>query len=107
MPSEPPTIYIYSALALGQARGNLEDDIQDQFEEEIEVAGGGGGQLGWNVDLELLQEDADVQQFAKKLAKFLRKWGVPRDTYLDLYASDWVEGQKPTRLNVFDNPARA
>ena len=100
MPLDPPTIYIYSKLDLGQSRGNLEDDIQDHFEDEIEVTGGGQGQGGWNVDLELLEEDDDVHCFADKLVKFLQKWGVPRDTYLDLYESDWVEGQKPKRVSV-------
>jgi hypothetical protein len=59
----------------------LEDDIQDRSEDGVEVSGGGQGQGGWNVDLELLDEDADVHRFPKKLVKFLQKWGVPRDTY--------------------------
>ncbi len=100
-----PEIHIYSKLDLGQSRGNLEDDVQDRFEDDIEVSGGGQGESGWNVDLELLDEDADVHRFAKKLVKFLQKWGVPRDTYLKVFTSDWKEGQEAERINVFGGPA--
>jgi len=91
-----PAIHIYSMLSLGQSRGDLEDDIQDRFNGEVEVAGGGQGQGGWNVDLELLDEGADVHRFATILVTFLQKWGVPSDTYLNVFSSDWVDGQEPT-----------
>lgn len=97
-------IHIYSKLDLGQPRGDLEDDLQERFEEEIEITGGGQGQGGWNVDLELLDEDADVHRFVKRLVKFLQKWTVPRDTYLNVFTSEWVEGKKPTRVEVFGSP---
>jgi hypothetical protein len=100
-----PEIHIYSNLHLGQSCGNLEDDIQAHFEGDIEVSGGGQGQAGWNVDLELLDEEADVHRFAKKLIKFLLKWGVPRDTYLKVFTSDWKDGQEAERIDVFDSPA--
>jgi hypothetical protein len=94
-------IHIYSGLDLGQARGDLEDDIQNRFDDQIEVTGGGQGKGGWNLDLELLDEHADVQRFADALVTFLKEWGVPRDTYLNVFTADWVEGQKPTRVDVF------
>jgi hypothetical protein len=99
-----PEIHIYSTLALGQSRGDLEDDIQDYFGKSVEVTGGGHGRDGWNVDLALLDEDADVHRFANNLVEFLQKWGAPGDTYLKVFKSDWKEGQEPVRLDVFERP---
>jgi hypothetical protein len=96
-----PVIHVYSMLSLGRSRGDLEDDIQDRFGGEVEVTGGGQGQGGWNVDLELLDEGADVHRFATILVTFLQKWGVPSDTYLKVFGSGWVEGQEPTCITVF------
>jgi len=96
-----PQIHIYSGLALRESRHDLEDDIQDRFEGEIDVTGGGQGNGCWNVDLKLLAEEADVHRFAAKLVTFLQEWGVPRDTYLKVFTSDWVEGRTPTRIEVF------
>ena len=100
-----PEIHIYSMLNLGQPRGNLEDDIEDRFDGEVEVGGGGQGQSGWNVDLVMLDENEDVHRFAKKLVKFLQKWGVPRDTYLKVFNNDWKEGDEAHRIDVFAGPA--
>ena len=44
-------IFIYSSLDLREARGNLEDDLEEFLEETGETTGGGGGMSGWNVDL--------------------------------------------------------
>jgi hypothetical protein len=107
----PPEIHIYSRLPLAQSRGDLdarrdlEDDIEDRFETQIEVTGGGQGEGGWNIDLRLLDEYADVHRFAEELVKFLQEWGVPRDTFLNVFTRDWANGKKPARVQVYDGPA--
>jgi hypothetical protein len=96
----PAAIYFYSRLPLREARGGLEDDLEEALLGVVEVTGGGGGQSGWNIDLEVCDE-VSVEEASENLSAFLQNWGVPKDTYLKVYADDWAEGQEPQELEVF------
>ena len=97
-----PDIYIYAKTSLGRGRDELEDDLEDFLGEVGEVTGGGSGLPGWNVDLTLV-DDADLESWVVKLVLFLRQWGVPQDTYLRVFPSDWVEGTEGKRVDIFQN----
>jgi hypothetical protein len=97
-----PEIHIYSRMDLdGRSRGDLEEDIYAHFQAELEVTGGGEGQDGWNIDLQLASEDACMEPLVSSLVAFLRRWSVPPDTILNVFSSDWSEGQSPARVNVY------
>lgn len=74
-------IFIYSSKPLPQGRGALEDDIDVLLGDAGEVTGGGIGQAGWNVDVEIY-DTSDAEEELEKLREFLRQWPVPSDTYL-------------------------
>ena len=93
-------IYIYSARHMQESRTSLEDDLEDEFERFLAVTGGGGGVGGWNIDIELAS-DVNLDDVLPKIVRFLREWGVPEDTYLDIYPPDWEEGEAPRRVDVF------
>src|SRR5882724_8807321 len=99
-------IFIYSSLDLREARGNLEDDLEEFLEGIGETTGGGGGMPGWNVDLKI-HTDEDLSNRMDALLDFLRKWGVPPDTYFEVYQDDDYDEQEeryknpPRRYNVF------
>jgi hypothetical protein len=76
-------IFIYSSLDLREARGNLENDLEDFLEESGSVTGGGGGSRGWNIDLEV--DDENLPEHIEKIKLFLSDWGVPPDTDFDVY----------------------
>ena len=91
-------IYIYASIGLRLARGNLEDDIESMLGSAVKVTGGGGGDCGWNIDLEV--DDAILADPIEKVKAFLFGWGVPPDTYLDVWHG---EGHR-TRHDVHDTP---
>ena len=92
-------IFIYSSLSLREARGNLEDDLDDYLGETGEVTGGGGGMRGWNIDLEV--SDDALPKMIERLTDFLTEWGVPPDTHFDVW--EVRDGRKHnTRYDVFD-----
>ena len=94
-------IFIYSSLNLREARGNLEDDLADFLDDAGRISGGGGGARGWNIDLEVT--DKALPEWIEKVKDFLVGWGVPPDTFLDVWeVKDGVE--QNTRYEVFDTP---
>ena len=95
-------IFIYSALPLKEARSGLEDDLEDEFEAFIAVAGGGAGTTGGNIDLELAG-DRNLDPVLPQILRFLRDWGVPADTYLEIVPD---EGER-RRVDVFGPAAPA
>jgi hypothetical protein len=94
----PTAVYIYSKRRLQEARGNLEDDLDDLLSGAGEVTGGGVGEMGWNIDVEL-EDTASVETWIHRLAEFLRGWGVPQDTLFEVIS----DGSEPRRVDVFDN----
>ena len=92
-------IYIYSSLHLREARGNLEDDLNDFLGDSGEVTGGGGGERGWNVNLEVADES--LTEHIAKLKDFLVGWGVPPDAFFDVIEMRDRE-EHTTRHDVFD-----
>jgi hypothetical protein len=89
---------VYSPAILSEGRGGLEDDLQDFMGDAGEITGGGGGDRGWNVDLEVT---ADAEVWLERICEFLRQWGVAEDTHLCVYPDGWVEGTEPREVPVF------
>jgi hypothetical protein len=79
----PADIFIYSKKPLREPRGGLEDDLDDFLEGAGEVTGGGSGTTGWNFDVEIFDE-SQIEEWVKRLTTFLKKWKVPKDTYLKI-----------------------
>jgi hypothetical protein len=73
------TVDIYSHQPLGKARGDLEDDLEEALGPRVTVAGGGAGEQGWNIDLEIA-DDSPPEAVVSEIVAFLRGWGVPGDT---------------------------
>ena len=78
-----------------EGRGGLEDDLDEFLKGVGETTGGGSGAGGWNLDLEF-EEGVDLDVWVEKLISFLRRWGVPQDTYLD------VNGQR--QVSIYSTP---
>ena len=91
-------VYIYSSLPLREARGGLEDDLEEFLGTTGEVTGGGGGERGWNIDLEI--SDAALPRQIEKIKDFLQEWGVPPDTYFDVWSEQNSE-EKKMRYDVY------
>jgi hypothetical protein len=81
-------IHIYSSQPLNSARGNLEDDLDDMLGAAGEVTGGGSGKRGWNIDLEIYEDDK-FQDWLRDVIAFLKRQDVPVDTYLDTESGKW------------------
>ena len=92
-------IFIYSSISLREARGNLEDDLEEFHGSTFEVTGGGGGERGWNIDLEV--SDDNLANSVEKLQEYLSGWGVPPDTDFDVYVMR-NGAEEETRYDVFD-----
>ena len=94
-------VFIYSkrsSPALEEGRGGLEEDLEEFLAGAGEVTGGGGGDRGWNVDLEIW---GDVEPWLERLCQFLRDWGVPGDTYLCIFPAGWSGDTQPRHVDVF------
>jgi hypothetical protein len=76
-------IFINSFCPLGFAKSELEDDIEDLLGDFGEVTGGGSGRAGWNIDIEIFNNE-NLDQFQQKIIKLLRNRDVPSDTYLQI-----------------------
>jgi hypothetical protein len=73
-------IFIYFSVRLKTPRDVIEDALQRCLGDRGEVTGGGIGDRGANIDIEVLDEDgrtvvSDIEQVLKEL-------GVPEDTWL-------------------------
>jgi hypothetical protein len=71
-------IYSHEAIALS-TRQEIEDAIEGFLGARGEVTGGGGGLDGWNIDVELA---ADAAELLPGLLALLRTLPVPRDTWI-------------------------
>ncbi len=71
------SVFIYSYQRLSEPCIDLEDDLEDFLSGAGEITGGGGGSVGWNIDLEL-RDAADVEHWVERLAGFLRDRGCRR-----------------------------
>ena len=92
-------IFIYSSVSLRVPRGNLEDDLEEFLGDGVQINGGGGGERGWNVDLEV--PTAKLPQTIEKLKNYLSGWGVPVDTHFDVWQVRHGK-EISTRYDVFD-----
>ncbi len=80
-------IFIYSEAYMNDARGALEDDLEVLLGNVGEVTGGGLGASGWNIDL-VIHDDDLADDWIPKIVTFLRQWGVPCETYLQIVPPD-------------------
>ncbi|QDT47600.1 hypothetical protein Pan258_16360 [Symmachiella dynata] len=97
---ETTSIYIYSKSPAPVDRYELEEDLQDFLGDDGMVSGGGAGDTGWNIDLEV--ESASAEDVIQRLIPFLKEKQVGSDTHLDVFPPDWKEGDEKRRVNVFD-----
>jgi len=81
------TVFIYSEQFLHSARSELEDDLAVFLGQTGQIAGGGSGVSGWNIDIELTN-NIDVTDWIDRFSEFLQEWGVPEDTYFDVIDDD-------------------
>ena len=86
-------LFIYSNLPLTCGRDVVEDAVDDAISGNGEVTGGGSGDAGWNVDVELFSAD-DTDAHVAAIVRTLRELPVPNDTYL-------VFGADQSRVNVY------
>ena len=95
----PASIYIYSNLSLGRSRSELEDDIDEVLAGIVEVTGGGAGKSGWNIDLKVVTQ-SNVNEAVDNVVAYLRNWGVPDDTYVEVVHDERADGQRRQRINI-------
>lgn len=93
-------IHIYSNKALGEPRTDLEDELEDLLGDAGECTGGGQGNSGWNIDLEIFEKD-HIEKWTICIKDFLKERSVPNDTYFDVLPVDWQEGMERRVVNVF------
>ena len=74
-------ISIYSKSELCIGRQALEDELADLLGGYGEVTGGGVGDRGWHVDIEIFEESLTDQILGKIIALLCEQQGPP-DTYL-------------------------
>lgn len=76
-------VFINSKSPLGKSRWELEEDVEAFFAGKIEITGGGGGSMGWNIDI-LIHHDGALKPQIEALKAFLSGWRVPQDTSLSI-----------------------
>ena len=91
---------MYSEQSLGEARQDLEDDLEALLGTAGQCTGGGSGEAGWNIDLEVY-EGAALEAWAQRIVALLRERPVPPDTYLIL----WRSRDDRSRIEVFGGEA--
>lgn len=97
-----PDIFIYSKQPLEEARQDLEDDLETFLGSAGQCTGGGQGEGGWNIDLEIFRV-SDLEACAARIGEFLRRRPVPQDTYLVL----WFSPERQSRVDVFPERGEA
>lgn len=68
-------IFIYSSTPLEDAKGEIEDAIEEALEGVCEVTGGGTGTEGWNIDLWVSDEQQE-RDVLEVLRTVLMRFGV-------------------------------
>lgn len=91
-------LFIYSALPLGEARGDLEDDLEVLLGSAGQCTGGGTSEPGWNIDLEIYDNET-AEQWIKRVVKYLRERLVPLDTHLVI----WWSLERQSEMRVFES----
>lgn len=79
-------VYIYFFSDLPVSRDAIEDTLDKYLGERGEVTGGGSGEGGSNLDLEIFEGDA--RNHLPAIRKILRRFKVPPDTQIV------IEGEK-------------
>jgi len=80
-------VFIYFSPRLTIPRDEIEDALQEHLGNRGEITGGGSGQRGANIDIEIF-DDESGPELLQGVERTLRRMGVPQDTYLD------VDGQR-------------
>ena len=81
------SLYIYSAGDAPEARQDLEDDLEEILGDMAEVSGGGQGERGWNIDIELYVPE-NLESAIDQIRTYLQEKNVSRDTYIRVIRSD-------------------
>jgi hypothetical protein len=76
------SVYFYSKIDF--YRTKLEDDLEELLSENGEVTGGGSGESGSNIDLEIFDPE-NLPAHIKRIRKLLRKYKVPLDTIIRVF----------------------
>ncbi len=97
-PCAMPDIFIYSREPLGEARQGLEDDLDGLLAGAGECTGGGCGERGWNIDLDVF-DLATTDSWVERIIDYLRKRPVPRDTYVTV----WWSPERQRKIYVFED----
>ena len=75
-------LFIYSSTKFSESRTNIEDDLDELLDGVAEVIGGGSGATGWNIDLEIFN-DENTSAVIDKIKSLLIDCAVPADTYIE------------------------
>lgn len=65
----------------------MEDDLEDLLGEMAEVSGGGQGERGWSIDIELYVPE-NLEFVIEQIRTYLQQKNVSRETYIRVIRSD-------------------
>lgn len=77
------SIHVYGSSSLGDARQEIEDKIDFVLDGLGEVTGGGAGQTGWNIDVEVF-EGKDIETACSSIRRILRERGTDPSTTIQI-----------------------
>ncbi len=80
-------IFINGSSSLGQARGDVEDEVSEALDEMAEVTGGGAGEAGWNIDIEV-HDGRDVEHCVQRVREILLGVGVAAATKISIVRTE-------------------
>ncbi|HUO10947.1 MAG TPA: hypothetical protein VM008_21785 [Phycisphaerae bacterium] len=73
-------VFIYFNEPLTVARDEIEDAIEVVLNDKGEVTGGGSGNLGSNIDVEVFDESLDEVKTFALIQSALRRFRIPKST---------------------------
>jgi len=79
----PMDVFIYASPGFGHARDVIEDALEDALGDGAEVTGGGSGQMGSNIDLELAA-GFDSAAVLATVRTVLKGFKCPADTVIEV-----------------------
>lgn len=74
-------VYIFIPPPLPVPRDEIEQAIEEALDDDGEVTGGGSGESGANIDVELF-DDEHARGQLETIRDVLRRFGVPRGSYV-------------------------
>ncbi|MDQ8192630.1 hypothetical protein [Roseibacillus persicicus] len=77
-------LFLSCSTFLGYGRDVLEDAVEEYLGSKAEVTGGGAGNRGWNVDIDVVREIDECE--LRDFCRFLIGFGVAPHALLELYS---------------------